>query len=96
MQLPTIGFLGAGAIVNATVTGFCQRAGDVPYPLVVSDMRLEACEALRRKFPGRVSAAASLQECVDRSDWVVIAVWPRRGRRWSGPCASARSRRSLM
>lgn len=79
MQLPTIGFLGAGAIVNAMVTEFCQRAGDVPYPLVVSDMRLEACEALRRKFPGRVSAAASLQECVDRSDWVVIAVWPQAG-----------------
>lgn len=79
MQLPTIGFLGAGAIVNAMVAGFCQRAKDVPYPLIVSDMRPEACEALRQRFPHRVSTAASLQECVDRSDWVVIAVWPQAG-----------------
>ena len=34
-QLPTIGFLGAGAIVTAMVTGFCERGQDTPYPLTV-------------------------------------------------------------
>lgn len=78
-DLPTIGFLGAGAIVNAMVDGFCTRGSDAPYPIVVSDMKEEACAKLAAKYPNRVSAAKSLQECVDRSDWVVIAVWPQAG-----------------
>ena len=78
-KLPTIGFLGSGAITTAMVTGFCERAGDTPYPLIVSDMKEEACETLAQKFPGRVTAAKSLQECVDKSDWIVIAVWPQAG-----------------
>ena len=78
-QLPTIGFLGAGAIVTAMVTGFCERGQDTPYPLIVSDMRAEACEKLHNLFPDRVTAAGSLQECVDKSDWIVIAVWPQAG-----------------
>ena len=75
-KLPTIGFLGSGAITTALVTGLCERAADAPYPLVVSDAKAEACEKLRARFPGRVTAAATLQECVDQSDWIVIAVWP--------------------
>lgn len=75
-QLPTIGFLGAGAIVNAMVTGFCTRGADAPYPIIVSDAKPEAREGLQAKFPDRVTATETLQECVDRSDWVVIAVWP--------------------
>ena len=78
-KLPTIGFLGAGAIVTAMVTGFCDRASDTPYPLIVSDMKEEACKKLEDRFPGRVTAAKSLQECVDKSDWVIIAVWPEAG-----------------
>lgn len=78
-KLPVIGFLGAGAIVNAMVDGFCTRGSDCPYPVVVSDMRQEACEKLHNKYPDRVTAARSLQECVDRSDWIVIAVWPDAG-----------------
>lgn len=78
-KLPTIGFLGAGAIVNAMVDGFCTRAGNTPYPIVVSDMKEEACTKLANKYPDRVTAAKSLQECVDRSDWIVIAVWPQAG-----------------
>ena len=50
-QLPVLGFLGAGAIVSAMVRGFCERAQDTPYHLVVSDMRPEACEALRNQYP---------------------------------------------
>lgn len=78
-QLPVLGFLGAGAIVSAMVRGFCERAQDTPYHLVVSDMRPEACEALRNQYPERVSVASSLQECVNQSDWVIIAVWPQAG-----------------
>ena len=66
-KLPTIGFLGSGAITTALVTGLCERAADAPYPLVVSDAKAEACEKLRARFPGRVTAAATLQECVDQS-----------------------------
>lgn len=78
-NLPTLGFLGCGAITTAMVTGFCQRAGDIPYPIVVSDMRAETCEKLRERYPDRVTAAKNLQECVDKSDWIVIAVWPQAG-----------------
>ena len=78
-KLPVIGFLGAGAIVNAMVDGFCTRAKDTPYPILVSDMRPEACAKLAEKYPDRVTAAESLQSCVDQSDWVVIAVWPEAG-----------------
>ncbi len=52
-KLPTIGFLGSGAITTAMVTGLCERAAGAPYPLVVSDTKAEACEKLRAKFPGR-------------------------------------------
>jgi pyrroline-5-carboxylate reductase len=78
-NLPTLGFLGSGAITTAMVTGFCTRAADTPYPILVSDMRPEACEKLQKKFPNRVKAAKSLQECVDQSDWIIIAVWPNAG-----------------
>lgn len=78
-NLPTLGFLGCGAITTAMVTGFCQRAGDTPYPIVVSDMRTETCEKLRERYPDRVTAAENLQACVDKSDWIVIAVWPQAG-----------------
>ena len=49
-KLPTIGFLGSGAITTAMVTGLCERAAGAPYPLVVSDTKAEACEKLRAKF----------------------------------------------
>lgn len=52
---------------------------DIPYPIVVSDMNAEACDKLHIKFPDRVTAAKSLQECVDRSEWIIIAVWPNAG-----------------
>ena len=78
-KLPTLGFLGAGAISTAVITGFCERAAHLPYPIIVSDMKKDACAKLQERFPGRVTAAKSLQECVDQSDWVIIAVWPQAG-----------------
>lgn len=78
-KVPTIGFLGAGAIATAVITGFCERAADMNLPIIVSDMKEEACTKLQDRFPGRVTAAKNLQECVDKSDWVIIAVWPDAG-----------------
>lgn len=75
-KLPTIGFLGTGAIVRAMVDGFCQRATDMPYPIVVSGRRAEAAKNIAEQYPSRVTAACSMQECLDRSDWVVVAVLP--------------------
>ena len=51
-QLPVLGFLGAGAIVSAMVRGFCERAQDTPYHLVVSDMR--PAEPISRKSFSRI------------------------------------------
>lgn len=79
-RLPTLGFLGSGAITTAMVTGFCRRAVDTPYPIIVSDRKEPARRKLSEAFPDRVSAAGSFQECVDRSDWVVIAVLPEAGK----------------
>ena len=78
-KLPTLGFLGCGAIVDAMVTGFCERAADMPYPIVVSDMNQDACKKMHDRFPDRVTAAKDLQECLDKSDWIIIAVWPQAG-----------------
>ena len=78
-HLPTLGFLGCGAITTAMVTGFCDRASDVPYPIIVSDMNAAACNKLQEKFPKRVSCSKALQDCVDRSDWFIIASWPQAG-----------------
>ena len=77
--LPAIGFIGCGALSTALITGFCERAADTPYPIIVSNRTPKAAEALAERFPDRVTAAASFQECVDKSDWVVIAVLPEAG-----------------
>ena len=79
-NLPVLGFLGSGAITAAMVTGFCRRASDAPYPIVVSDRREAPRRRLAEAFPGRVAAAGSFQECVDRSEWVIIAVLPEAGK----------------
>lgn len=74
--LPTIGFIGIGDIASALITGFCERAADVPYPFVVSPRNAQKATRLAEKYPDRVTVAASMQEVVDRSDWVVISVLP--------------------
>lgn len=79
-NLPVLGFLGSGAITTAMVTGFCRRASDTPYPIIISDRRVDVRRKLAETFPDRVTAAKSFQECVDRSDWVIIAVLPEAGK----------------
>lgn len=75
-KLPTIGFIGTGTITAALVTGFCERASDVPYPIVVSPRNKENAARLNERFPERVTVAESMQEVLDRSEWVVLAVLP--------------------
>lgn len=77
--LPTIGFIGTGDIASALITGFCERAANVPYPFVVSPRNAQKSAVLAKKYPDRVTVAASMQEVVDRSDWVVISVLPQVG-----------------
>ena len=77
--LPTLGFLGTGAITTAMVTGFCERAADTPYPIVVSPQYEANAAKLKEAYPDRVTVAQNLQEVVDCADWVVIAVLPQAG-----------------
>lgn len=77
--LPTLGFIGTGALTTALVTGFCERAADCPYPIVVSPRSQDNAARLSAAYPGRVTVAASIQEVADRSDWVMLAVLPQQG-----------------
>ena len=79
MSLPTLGFIGAGAIVRAMVGGFCERAADTPYPIIVYDINPEASKALADKYPDRVTAVTEAQECLDKSEWVIVAILPDAG-----------------
>lgn len=78
-DLPTLGFIGTGAITSALVTGFCTRASQTPYPIVLSPRNKEKAAQLKAAYPDRVTVAASMQEVVDRSDWVMLAVLPEAG-----------------
>lgn len=74
--LPAIGFIGCGMMAEALIRGFCDRAGDMPYPIVVSPRSERRSGELARLYPGRVSVAGSMQEVLDRSDWIVLSVLP--------------------
>ena len=78
-RLPRLGFLGTGGITSALVRGLCTRAVQTPYPIVVSPRTAETAARLSHAFPDRVSVAGTMQEVVDRSDWVILAVLPQAG-----------------
>lgn len=78
-RLPTLGFIGTGTLTAALVTGFCRRAPQVPYPIVLSPRNREKAARLKAEFPDRVEVAETMQEVVDRSDWVMLAVLPGAG-----------------
>lgn len=78
-KLPTLGFIGTGTLTTALVTGFCARAADTPYPIVLSPRSRENAEKLKAAYPDRVTVAESMQEVVDKSDWVMLAVLPKAG-----------------
>lgn len=78
-SLPIIGFAGTGAITTAVVTGFCERAKEFPFPIVVSPRSKEKAENLKRAYPDRVTVAKDSQDVLDRAEWVVLAVLPQVG-----------------
>ena len=78
-KLPTLGFIGVGAITTAMVTGFCERAADVPYPIVLSPRSADRSAALQAAYPDRVTVAESMQAVVDASDWVILTMLPEAG-----------------
>lgn len=90
-KLPTLGFIGTGTLASALVTGFCARAPQTPYPIVLSPRSRENAARLKAAYPDRVEVAGTMQEVVDRSDWVMLAVLPGAGEE---VCRSLRFRRS--
>jgi pyrroline-5-carboxylate reductase len=74
-NLPSLGFIGTGAINSALVKGFCRS--DAPaYPIFVSPQYQEKAAELQALFPERVTVAGSIQEVADSSDWLFVAVLP--------------------
>ena len=59
-KLPTLGFIGTGTLTTALVTGFCARAADAPYPIVLSPRSRKNAERLKAAYPGRVTVAESM------------------------------------
>ena len=88
-KLPTLGFIGTGTLASALVTGFCARAPETPYPIVLSPRSRDNAARLKAAWPDRITMAESMQEVVDRSDWVMLAVLPKAGEE---VCASLRFR----
>lgn len=72
---PTLGFIGTGMMTSAAVTGFCERS-KINYPIIIANRTIEKANALQKKYPDKIVVADSFQECVDKSDWVIIAVLP--------------------
>lgn len=72
---PTLGFIGTGMMTSAAVIGFCERSKTY-YPIILANRTIEKAIALKEKYPEKIEIANSFQECVDKSDWVIIAVLP--------------------
>ncbi|HEX6121435.1 MAG TPA: pyrroline-5-carboxylate reductase [Dongiaceae bacterium] len=69
-----LGFIGAGAITSAIVTGL-NAAGIGGDTIVVSPRNAKTAASLAAKFPS-VTVAASIQAVLDGSDVVMLAVLP--------------------
>ena len=78
-KLPTLGFIGTGAITKALVTGLCSRAADVPYPIVISPRNAKNAAQLKADYPDQITIAENNQAIVDTADWVILAVHPNIG-----------------
>ncbi len=77
--LPTIGFIGTGEITTALVTGFCERAAEMPYPIILSPRGAKNAARLTAAYPDRVTTAASNQDVLNHSEYVVLAMLPEQG-----------------
>ena len=79
MTLPTLGFIGTGTLTTALVTGFCERAADKPYKIIVSPRNRDNSKMLQEKYPERVTVAESMQDVLDQAEWIMIAILPEAG-----------------
>lgn len=73
-----LGFIGTGAISEATIAGLCGVAGFTD-PIVVSERSAARSARLAEKF-ANVSVEPDNQAIVDRCDWIVVAVLPEQTR----------------
>mmetsp|Transcript_5072 Transcript_5072/g.10390 ORF Transcript_5072/g.10390 Transcript_5072/m.10390 type:complete len:80 (-) Transcript_5072:42-281(-) len=78
--MPTLGFVGCGAIAEAVVRGLCTIP-DVSFrdklSIILSPRSAEKSSALAAEF-GMCSRAETNQEVVDRADWVFVCRFPTR------------------
>ncbi|MBR3164717.1 MAG: NAD(P)-binding domain-containing protein, partial [Lachnospiraceae bacterium] len=79
MTLPALGFIGTGTLTTALVTGFCERAADKPYKIIVSPRNRDNSKMLQEKYPDRVTVAESMQDVLDQAEWIMIAILPDAG-----------------
>ena len=71
-----IGIIGVGIIGSAVASGFC-RSSQGELSLVLSPRGRERAAHLKEQYPDLVTVAASNQEVVDQSDWVILSVLPK-------------------
>ena len=69
-----VGFIGAGTITEAVVTGLCE-AEKPGFSIALSPRNRERSQALSRRYE-RVRVAANNQQVVDQCDLVFLAVRP--------------------
>ena len=73
-----VGIIGVGIIGSAVASGFCRSSkGEIR--LVLSPRGRERTAKLKEEYPDLVTVAASNQEVVDSSDWVILSVLPEQG-----------------
>jgi len=71
----TIGFIGAGAITEAVVTGLCEAADRRRRAILLPPRTRERSRSLSERYAA-VRVAADNQQVVDRSELVFLAVRP--------------------
>lgn len=70
----TIGFIGGGNMTEALVSGLLQAELAVAGQIVVSDVRADRCDLLKRRYA--VDTTAQNAEVAERSDLVVFSIEP--------------------
>ncbi len=70
----TIGFIGGGNMTEALVSGLLQAELAVPGQILVSDVRADRCDLLKRRYA--VHTTARNQEVAERSDLLVLSIEP--------------------
>eukprot|EP00123_Amoebidium_parasiticum_P009313 comp19394_c0_seq1/m.22419 comp19394_c0_seq1/g.22419 ORF comp19394_c0_seq1/g.22419 comp19394_c0_seq1/m.22419 type:complete len:273 (-) comp19394_c0_seq1:616-1434(-) len=70
-----IGFLGVGTLASAMVEGLCTLS-ETPAHVFLSPRSREHTARLVGRFPTLCTACSTIQEVVDNSDWLVLALPP--------------------